>query len=127
MIASTLLGCMAQRLVKMVCNDCAETFEMKSEELQKMGFPAGDSGVTTLRRGKGCRECRGTGYKGRCGIFEIFPMTAQIKKMVASESQTQDMRQVAIREGMTTLREDAWNKVKRGITTYEEALRATSV
>lgn len=127
MIASTLLGCMAQRLVKLVCNDCAETFEMKSEELLKLGFPAGDSGTITLRRGKGCRECRGTGYKGRCGIFEIFPITAQIKKMVASETQTQEMRQVAIREGMTTLREDAWDKVKRGITTYEEALRATSV
>jgi general secretion pathway protein E len=99
---------------------------MKSEELLKMGFPAGESGAVTLRRGKGCRECRGTGYRGRCGIFEIFPMSTQIKKMVADDAHTQEMRQVAIREGMTTLREDAWNKVKRGITTYEEALRATS-
>ena len=127
MIASTLLGCMAQRLVKMICNECAETFEMKSEELLKMGFPLAETGSVTLRRGKGCRECRGTGYKGRCGIFEIFPMSSQIKKMVAADAHTQEMRQVAIREGMTTLREDAWNKVKRGITTYEEALRATSV
>ncbi len=127
MIASTLLGCMAQRLVKMICNECAETFEMKCEELLKMGFPLAETGSITLRRGKGCRECRGTGYKGRCGIFEIFPMSTQIKKMVASDAHTQEMRQVAIREGMTTLREDAWNKVKRGITTYEEALRATSV
>ncbi len=53
-------------------------------------------------------------------------MSAQIKKMVADDAHTQEMRQVAIREGMTTLREDAWSKVKRGITTYEEALRATS-
>ena len=127
MIAATLLGCMAQRLVKMICNDCAETFEMKNEELLKMGFPAAESGTVTLRRGKGCRECRGTGYKGRCGIFEIFPISNQIKKMVASEAHTLEMRQVAIREGMTTLREDAWDKVKRGITTYEEALRATSL
>jgi general secretion pathway protein E len=126
MIASTLLGCMAQRLVKMICADCAETFEMKGEELLKMGFPVAESGNISLRRGKGCRECRGTGYRGRCGIFEIFPMSSQIKKMVASDAHTLEMRQVAIREGMTTLREDAWSKVKRGITTYEEALRATS-
>jgi general secretion pathway protein E len=127
MIASTLLGCMAQRLVKMVCSNCAEDFEMKGEELIKMGFPLAETGNITLRRGKGCRECRGTGYRGRCGIFEIFPMSSQIKKMTAGDVHTLEIRQVAIREGMTTLREDAWDKVRRGITTYEEALRATSV
>ena len=127
MIASTLLGCLAQRLVKMICNECAETFEMKAEDLLKAGFPAGDGGTVTLRRGKGCRHCRGTGYRGRCGIFEIFPMSAQLKKLTGQDAPTFEMRQVAIREGMTTLREDAWDKVKRGITTYEEAIRATSV
>jgi general secretion pathway protein E len=127
MIASTLLGCLAQRLVKMICNECAETFEMKAEDLIKAGFPAGEGGTVTLRRGKGCRHCRGTGYRGRCGIFEIFPMSAQLKKLTAQDAPTFEMRQVAIREGMTTLREDAWDKVKRGITTYEEAIRATSV
>ncbi len=126
MIASTLLGCIAQRLVKMICTECVETFEMKGEELLKLGFPVAETGNISLKRGKGCRECRGTGYKGRCGIFEIFPMSSQIKKMVASDAHTLEMRQVAIREGMTTLREDAWSKVKRGITTYEEAIRATS-
>ncbi|KJS02499.1 MAG: type II secretion system protein E [Desulfobulbaceae bacterium BRH_c16a] len=127
MIASTLLGCMAQRLVKMICPNCAEDFVMRGEDLMKMGFPLAETGNITLRRGKGCRECRGTGYKGRCGIFEIFPMTSQIKKMTAGDVHTLEMRQVAIREGMTTLREDAWSKVRSGITTYEEALRATSV
>jgi general secretion pathway protein E len=127
MIASTLLGCMAQRLVRNICPDCAEEFEMKNDDLFKMGFPVSNSGSITLSRGKGCRECRGTGYKGRCGVFEIFPISPQIKKMVGDEAHTFEMSQVAIREGMTTLREDAWNKVKSGITTYEEALRVTSV
>ncbi len=126
MIASTLLGCMAQRLVKTICPDCAENFAIRGEELAKMGFPVTDMGDITLKRGKGCRECRNTGFKGRCGIFEILPMSPQIKKMVSDESHEMEMRQVAIREGMTTLREDAWDKVKRGITTYEEALRVTS-
>ncbi len=100
---------------------------MQGEELLKMGFPVAESGSLVLKRGKGCRECRGTGYKGRCGIFEIFPMSSKVKKMVADDSHGLEIRQVAIREGMTTLREDAWDKVRRGITTYEEALRVTSV
>jgi general secretion pathway protein E len=127
MIANTLLGCMAQRLVKTICQECAEDFEVQGGELAKMGFPVADSGFVTLRRGKGCQECRGTGYKGRCGIFEIFPMSSQIKKMVGEEAHGGEMRQVAIREGMTTLREDAWDKVRRGITTFEEAIRVTSI
>ncbi|MFW2365158.1 MAG: GspE/PulE family protein [Desulforhopalus sp.] len=127
MIATTLLGCMAQRLVKTICPDCAEDHEVQGGELAKMGFPVADTGPIILRRGKGCRECRGTGYKGRCGIFEIFPMSSQIKKMVTEEAHGMEMRQVAIREGMTTLREDAWDKVRRGITTFEEAIRVTSV
>ncbi len=126
MIATSLLGCMAQRLVKTICPGCAEEFEIKSEDLLKMGFPVAESGTVMLRRGKGCRDCRGTGFKGRCGIFEIFPMSAKVKKMVADDMHTLEMRQVAIREGMTTLREDAWDKVRRGITTYEEALRVTA-
>ncbi len=126
MIASTLLGCMAQRLVRTICPECAESFVIRAEELVKLGFPLAEKGDVTLRRGKGCRQCRGTGYRGRCGIFEIFPVSSQIKKMVADEAHTLEMRQVAIREGMTTLREDAWDKVRRGITTYEEALRVTS-
>ena len=126
MIASTLLGCMAQRLVRRICPDCVESFEIKAEALQKMGFPVAETGAIELQRGKGCRECRGTGYKGRCAIFEIFPMSAQLKKMAAEGEHTMEMRRVAIREGMTTLREDAWRKVKAGITTIEEALRVTA-
>jgi general secretion pathway protein E len=126
MIASTVLGCMAQRLVKTICSSCVEEYSVKGEDLAKAGFPVAEEGTLTLKRGKGCRECRGTGYKGRCGIFEVFPLSSSIKKMVSENAQTLDMRQIAIREGMTTLREDAWDKVKRGITTVEEALRVTS-
>jgi general secretion pathway protein E len=117
---------MAQRLVKTICPHCVESFEMAGSDLSKMGFPVVKAGKITLKRGSGCSECRGTGYKGRCGIFEIFPLTPQIKTMIGEEKQTLEMQQVAIREGMTTLREDAWKKVKEGITTYEEALLVTS-
>jgi general secretion pathway protein E len=126
LIASTLLGCMAQRLVRKICPDCIETYKMEGEKLAKMGFPVPESETVELRRGKGCRECRQTGYKGRIGVFEIFPLSPQLKKMITANSSSDEMRQVAIREGMTTLREDAWQKVKAGITTLEEALRVTT-
>ncbi len=126
LISTTLLGCMAQRLVKKICPHCAETFQVESEELVKYGFPISKGGKIELNRGKGCRECRQTGYKDRCAVFEIFPLSQELKKMVMDNSSADAMRRVAIREGMTTLREDAWNKVKTGITTYEEALRVTT-
>jgi general secretion pathway protein E len=99
---------------------------LEGEKLAKMGFPVSESETVELRRGKGCRECRHTGYKGRIGVFEIFPLSPQLKKMITANSSSDEMRQVAIREGMTTLREDAWQKVKAGITTLEEALRVTT-
>jgi general secretion pathway protein E len=126
MIASTLLGCMAQRLVKQICPACKTSYQLDSSELVRMGFPVTDSGSVTLYRGEGCRECRSTGYKGRCGVFEIFPLTPQIKKMITGDEHGQEMRKLAIREGMTTIREDAWKKVKAGITSLEEAVRVTA-
>lgn len=126
MIASTLLGCMAQRLVKTICPSCAEQFQVQSEDMARLGFPVQPGKELTLSRGKGCQECRGTGYKGRCGIFEVLPVSSNLKKMIAEEAHSLDMKQVAIREGMATLREDAWQKVLEGRTTYEEALRVTS-
>jgi general secretion pathway protein E len=125
LISSTLLGCMAQRLVRKICPSCAETYTIEGEKLAKVGFPVSDKTIE-LKRGAGCRECRQTGYKGRIGIFEIFPVSTQLKKMVVTGSSVEEMRAVAIREGMTTLREDAWQKVKSGITTVEEALRVTT-
>jgi general secretion pathway protein E len=91
-----------------------------------MGFPTTETGRVTLSKGEGCRLCRNTGYRGRCGVFEIFPFSSEIKKMTAAGESSTEMRKVAIREGMTTLREDAWRKVREGVTTLEEAIRVTS-
>ncbi len=126
LISSTLLGALAQRLVRTICPDCIESFTIEGHELLNLGFPAADNETYTLKRGKGCRKCRGTGYKGRCGIFEIFPLSEQMKKMISAGESADEIRQLAIREGMTTLREDAWEKVKAGITTHEEAMRVTA-
>jgi general secretion pathway protein E len=125
LIASTTLGALAQRLVRRICPQCIESYTIEVEDLKKIGFRLAEKGAIQLKRGKGCHQCRGTGYAGRCAIFEIFPMSEQLKKMISANAGINEMRQVAIREGMTTLREDAWAKVRKGITTLEEALRVT--
>ena len=125
LIASTTLGALAQRLVRRICPHCIESYLIDVEELNRMGFPVNDKGQVELKRGKGCHQCRNTGYLGRCAIFEIFPMSDQIRKLVAGKAPDSELRQIAIREGMTTLQEDAWAKVRKGVTTLEEALRVT--
>ena len=125
LVCSTLLGAMAQRLVRTICPDCAENFTLATADLQGFGFPLPDQPQLTLRRGKGCPRCRGTGFLGRCGIFEIFPMSEPIKMLVSQGASAGEIAKVARKEGMTTLKEDAWQKVMKGITTYEEAIRVT--
>ena len=126
LIASTMLGALAQRLVRRICPHCAETYSVDGDSLAKLGFPVAGKEAVELTRGKGCQQCRNTGYLGRMGIFEVFPMSTQLKKLIATQANDSELRQVAIREGMTTLREDAWRKVRAGQTTVEEALRVTS-
>jgi len=123
LIASTMLGALAQRLVRKICPYCIAGYEEDLAELQRMGFPVSGDGKIELKRGKGCKECRKTGYAGRMGIFELFPMSDRLKKLVTDKAADAELRQAAIREGMTTLKEDAWLKVKNGLTTVEEALR----
>jgi general secretion pathway protein E len=123
LIASTMLGALAQRLVRKICPYCIAGYEEDFAELQRMGFPVSGEGKIELKRGKGCKECRKTGYAGRMGIFELFPMSDRLKKLVTERAADAELRQAAIREGMTTLKEDAWLKVKNGLTTVEEALR----
>jgi general secretion pathway protein E len=123
LIASTMLGALAQRLVRKICPHCIQSYQEDFTELQRMGFPVSGQGQIELKRGKGCKECRKTGYAGRMGIFEVFPMSEHLKKLITDKASDSELRQVAIWEGMTTLKEDAWQKVKAGETTVEEVLR----
>ena len=125
LIASTMLGALAQRLVRRNCPHCIEPYTADGAGLRKLGFPVGNQEMVELKKGKGCLQCRNTGYLGRMGIFEVFPMSDQMKKLIAAKANSLELRQVAIQEGMTTLREDAWRKVLAGMTTVEEVLRVT--
>jgi general secretion pathway protein E len=125
LIKATLVGIVAQRLVKKICTDCKEAYEIEASELSALGLDIGKEGVVTLHRGKGCLKCRGTGYHGRSGIYEVLPITESIQNHINQEADIRKIRDAAIQEGMVTLRENAVKKLLDGSTTYQEVLRVT--
>jgi general secretion pathway protein E len=125
LLQATLVGILAQRLVRKICPFCKEPFEMDPKELASLGLDLGKNGPVELHMGKGCMKCRGTGYLGRSGVYEVLPVTESIKKMITPESNVEAMFDMAKREGMITLRENAVKKLLEGETTYQEVLRVT--
>ena len=125
LIQATMIGILAQRLVRKICVYCKEAFQMESVELRAQGLDLGKEGPLELFRGKGCLKCRGTGYSGRIAIFEFLPITETIRKLIKAETDTETLRARALEEGMFTLRENAVRKLLEGKTTFEEVLRVT--
>jgi type II secretion system protein E len=125
LVASSLEAVMAQRLVRTICPHCKSPQSVDAEYLRRIGFPAADIGVAPLWKGLGCEECRQLGYQGRTGIHELLIMTEAIRPLVMNRAPATTISQVARQQGMRTLREDGWRKVKLGQTTIEEVIRAT--
>jgi len=125
LIQSTLIGIMAQRLVRKICNHCTESFEMETAELKAMGLDVEQNGLITLKRGRGCQRCRGTGYYGRTGIFEVIQYSESLKEMTTANADFKAIATQAKKEGMITLRENALIKLLAGETTYQEVIRVT--
>lgn len=125
LIQATLVGILAQRLVRKICNYCKEPFSMSSDELKSLGLDAGRSGTLKLARGKGCEKCRGTGYLGRTCVLELMPFTESIRRLTTAAADVDAIRSKAREEGMRTLRESAMEKFLHGTTTYQEVLRVT--
>jgi len=125
LIKASLVGILAQRLVKRICPHCKEEFEMDASELVTLGLDLGKSGAVKLHRGKGCIKCRGTGYHGRSGVYEALLITEAIRRLIVPETGTVEIREAAIEEGMVGLRENAIRKMLEGTTTYQEVLRVT--
>ncbi|UCH00414.1 MAG: type II/IV secretion system protein, partial [Deltaproteobacteria bacterium] len=125
LIHSTLTGVLAQRLLRKICPHCCEAFEIGTDELTTMGIETELTGIIKLNRGKGCIKCRGTGYLGRIGIFEVLSATEPIKDLIVQGSSVDTIRQTACKEGMVTLRENAIKKMLDGETTYQEVIRVT--
>ena len=123
LVASVLEAVLAQRLVRRICGACRVQDTPRAADLDALGVtaPAG----TRLFRGKGCEECRGTGYRGRMGIYELFPITEDARSLMLRRTAARDIRQYAISAGMITLRMDGWRRACEGLTTVDEILRVT--
>ena len=126
LINATLVGVVAQRLVRRICPNCIESVVLGQDELQSLGITLEQEGPIELKRGKGCVQCRKTGYRGRIAIFEMFKITEKVRKLVGRQTSVEEITKVAREEGMSTLRENAIRTMLRGVTTYGEVLRVTS-
>jgi len=123
LIASVLSGVLAQRLVRRICQACRVPDAPDPGDLLAIGVS--DPRGAELYRGQGCEACRKTGYKGRVGVYELFIITEDIRSLILRKASTGEIRRLAVEQGMTSLREDAWAKAQAGQTTVEEILRVT--
>lgn len=124
LVASTVEGIMAQRLVRRLCPDCKEPYKPTHDELPS-DFPWEKLGNGVLHRPIGCRTCRSVGYTGRFGIYELLETTEDIRELAHDRVSSFVIKQTALKNGMRTLRVDAWDKAIEGKTSVEEVLRAT--
>jgi type II secretion system protein E len=120
LVASSLEGVLAQRLVRTICKHCKEEYEPDPASLPAdFEFQPGQ----TLWRGTGCRECRNSGYSGRVGIYELLMITPEVRELVVNRASATQLLDQARKQGLSLLREDGWRKVRTGLTTPEEVLR----
>jgi general secretion pathway protein E len=125
LITSTLIGVVAQRLVRENCPHCTEEYEPTEAEAVAMKIPWDKLKPYRFHRGRGCLHCRETGYLGRTGIYEILPMTEKVRRLVSQQAGSLDIFKAARDEGLRTLKEAAIEKVFRGVTTTTEMVRVT--
>jgi general secretion pathway protein E len=123
LVCSVLGGVLAQRLVRRICPACRAPDHPDPADLLAIGVT--DATGAELYRGKGCEDCRGTGYRGRTGIYELFRLTDDARSLILGKAPTAAIRRHAVERGMVTLRDDGWAKACAGITTVEEILRVT--
>jgi type IV pilus assembly protein PilB len=126
LVASSLVLILAQRLGRRICKDCKEPYALDEAALVPYGHQPQGRGAATLYKGKGCPTCNFTGLKGRVAIYEIMPVTSEVRDMILKGAVTADLRRVAQMQGMKTLRQAGLLKVLEGTTTVEEVLRVTA-
>ena len=123
LIASGLMASLAQRLVRVICPKCKESYSPPADALKRLGLEATGGEKVTLYRGRGCDHCKKTGYKGRIGVFELMVVTDRVRDLMLAKASTHALREAAIEGGMKTLKEDALEKILLGTTTLEECIR----
>ncbi|MFN2569994.1 MAG: type IV-A pilus assembly ATPase PilB [Gemmatimonadales bacterium] len=122
-VASAVNLIAAQRLVRRICKECKQQHEYTPEEMHAFGI---DKNVGPFFKGAGCDTCAGTGYKGRQGLYEVMALTSPLRREILKGASTEELRDLAVKEGMLTLRMDGMMKVKKGVTTLEEVVKETA-
>jgi type II secretory ATPase GspE/PulE/Tfp pilus assembly ATPase PilB-like protein len=125
LVSSATRAILAQRLVRKICQNCKQPYEMSESELAALGLDSAQLSEATVMKGAGCDACKGLGYKGRAGIFEIFLIDDEVRHMINEKASTIDLRKRAREMGMRTMREDGIRKVLAGMTTAEEVIGVT--
>ncbi len=125
LVSAALRGALAQRLIRRICQNCAQPYTPSHKELISIGMTEADLKGATPMKGAGCPKCGDRGYKGRRGVFELFVVTEEIQQMVYSGASLVELRRKARQAGMRSMREDGIRKVGSGMTTIEEVLGAT--
>jgi type II secretory ATPase GspE/PulE/Tfp pilus assembly ATPase PilB-like protein len=121
LISSSVGGVIAQRLLRTICSKCKEAYQPSPQALRNLGME--ESADVQFFRGAGCAVCKGTGYKGRIGVYELMTVNQEMREMVLKHASSDQLKEAALRNGMRTLREDAMEKILLGMTTLEESLR----
>ena len=124
LLSSSINAILAQRLVRIICPHCKEAYTPDPEAWIRLGITPEDS-TQQAYKGKGCAKCHHTGYKGRCGIFELLLMDREMKHLILQTANANEIKELAIKNGMITLRHDGAMKVFQGITTIEEVYRVS--
>ncbi|GBE31862.1 type II secretion system protein E [bacterium BMS3Bbin05] len=122
LVSSTLVGVMAQRLVRKICPKCKKPYDVEKDVGDGMGLTG-----MTVYRGAGCGYCSNTGYRGRVGIFEILPVNDAMRDMIMKDMTVLELKEKAVSLGMRTLRQDGVEKIRKGLTTVDEVLRVTQI
>lgn len=125
LVAASLEGILAQRLVRTICKECRSPYEPSEAILNQLGLSPHELGDKVFYTGRGCQVCGDSGYKGRKGLFELLDITDPIRELVTDRAPTVVLKQKAIELGMRTLREDGLNNIYNGSTTIEEVLKYT--
>ncbi len=126
LIASTVIGVMAQRLMRVICPNCKKQTTLSEQQLQSLGIVPRSGAKYAVSYGEGCIDCRQTGYFGRSGIFEVLEISDKIKRLILEGADSAGIKKAAVEDGMSVLREGAIRKLGAGITTFEEVLRVTA-
>ena len=125
LITATVEAILAQRLVRKICTECRTQFEPSDELLMELQLPLAQARKYKFYYGRGCQRCSNTGYKGRCGIYELLDVTDDIRDLIGENASVDDIRNVARSQGMTTLRESGLKLIFDGVTTIDEVVRET--